>query len=73
MRPSKGALSRWLSAKLVEEGMQLHGHAIPRGYAKVSIYNILKKKYNNILLDHSPEKDKPTLGDNRTGFVPSRK
>ncbi|OEL26066.1 hypothetical protein BAE44_0012917 [Dichanthelium oligosanthes] len=57
----------------IKEGMQLHGHAIPRGYAKVSIDKILKKKYNKILLDHPPEKDKQTLGDNKNGFVPWHK
>src|SRR5579883_1507425 len=53
--------------------MTLHNVTIPQGYAKVTIDNILKKKYNKILLDHPPEKDKPTLGDNRGGFVAWRK
>ena len=52
----------------MEEGMKLHSGAIPQGYAKVSIDKILKKKYNKILLDHPPEKDKPTLGDYRVAL-----
>ena len=71
---------QWVDVKValgqawpVEEGMQLHGCQIPAGYAKVSIDTILKKRYHKILLDYPPEEDRPTLGENRSGFVPWRK
>jgi hypothetical protein len=56
-----------------KEGMQLHYHPMPRGYAMVSIDRILEIKFNKTHLDHPQEEDRIKLGDNRDVFVAWRK
>jgi hypothetical protein len=44
---------------VIQEGQLLHGAEIPRGYAKVSIDSIVKRRYT-MLLGHPPEEDNKT-------------
>jgi hypothetical protein len=44
---------------VIQEGQLLHGAEIPRGYAKVSIDSIVKRRYTT-LLGHPPEEDNKT-------------
>ena len=51
------------------EGVLLHSHPLPAGYAKVNIDELAKGRYHGVELDLPNDWDRKTLGQNLGCFV----